>query len=274
MTHLTVGDAFPDIQLPNHNQRFRQVSGYTAPPEIGRRLGFKDGYPLIVIFYRGYFCPRDQQQFRMLVDFQDELNVNYCRMLSVAVQPSDVQAAFRAGLGANWDFLADVNREVVNQLGLLDRTEGEYADVARPYTFVLRPDLTIHSAYDGWYFVGRPTLEELRHDLREIMRGLSYYPYDVWDIDDVKQIRIPQTAWRDGIYDENLATETGIVHTFDIQSGNGMIQHNVTGDLIFFNFTSIPGEGYRTVRAGLQVRFEIVETATGLVARNILKLDN
>src|SRR3712207_8282086 len=33
------------------------------------------------------------------------------------------------------------------------------------------PILTIHRIYNGWFFVGRPTLEELRHDLREIMRS-------------------------------------------------------------------------------------------------------
>ena len=31
-------------------------------------------------------------------------------------------------------------------------------------TMLANPDL------DGWFFVGRPTLEELRHDLREIMQ--------------------------------------------------------------------------------------------------------
>jgi hypothetical protein len=38
---------------------------------------------------------------------------------------------------------------------------------------VLRPDLTMHKIYDGWFFVGRPTLEELRQDLREVMSGRS-----------------------------------------------------------------------------------------------------
>ena len=37
-------------------------------------------------------------------------------------------------------------------------------------TFSLYPDLTIHRIYNGWWFVGRPTLEELRQDLRAIMQ--------------------------------------------------------------------------------------------------------
>jgi hypothetical protein len=43
--------------------------------------------------------------------------------------------------------------------------------VAVPYTFSLAPDLTIHRVYNGWWYVGRPTLEELRQDFRELMQA-------------------------------------------------------------------------------------------------------
>ncbi len=38
---------------------------------------------------------------------------------------------------------------VICSLALLDETEGEYAGVSRPFTFVLRPELSIHRIYDG-----------------------------------------------------------------------------------------------------------------------------
>ena len=38
-----------------------------------------------------------------------------------------------------------------------------------PFTFALLPDLTIHRIFNGWYFVGRPTPEELRVTIRELM---------------------------------------------------------------------------------------------------------
>lgn len=205
----------------------------------------------------------------MLIEFQSELNVNYCNLVSVAVQSPDIQAAFRAGLGANWHFLCDTDRKVIRQIGILDNTEGEYADVSRPFTFVLKPDLTIHSIYDGWYFVGRPTLDELRHDLRDIMRQMSYYSYAAWDTDTVKKIRIPQAHWRDGIYDDKNVIQRGTIDSFNIQSGNGTIRVDNSDEIIFFNFTAIPGEGYRTLRTGTAVKFEVVENPTGRTARNI-----
>jgi hypothetical protein len=33
---------------------------------------------------------------------------------------------------------------------------------------VLRPDLTIHSEYNGYWYWGRPTLDELHRDLRTV----------------------------------------------------------------------------------------------------------
>ncbi|MCI0553087.1 MAG: hypothetical protein L0287_19240 [Anaerolineae bacterium] len=37
------------------------------------------------------------------------------------------------------------------------------------YTFILDRDRTIYKIYNGWWFVGRPTAEEIRMDLRALM---------------------------------------------------------------------------------------------------------
>lgn len=276
-SNLRVGDMFPDIELPNHQNEPTRLSQLTRPSLLDEKLSFLDGYPLILVFYRGFFCPRDQQQMRLLIQFQSELAVNYAKLAAISVDPPIVQAAFRAGLGAQWSFLSDEQRYVIRQIDILDETEGEYAYRAQPYTFVLRPDLTIHSIYNGWYFVGRPTLEELRRDLRAIMEMLSYYRYEVWDTPVVRRIRIPQHEWASGapaLGANGLSVARGVVRWFDRASGNGVITRDDTGDEVFFNFTAIPGEGYRTVRAGMPVLFEVVENPTGLTARNIQPVTN
>ena len=134
-TNPQAGDAFPDFELPDHHKRPRRLSGYTRPSPLDERLGFDDGYPLIVVFGRGFFCPRDGEQMRGLVRFQSELAVNYCKLLTVSADPPKVGAAFRAGLGAEWPFLSDEKRDVIRALDILDKTEGEYAGVSRPFTF-------------------------------------------------------------------------------------------------------------------------------------------
>jgi len=269
--NLKIGDKFPDFELPNHNGKLASLSKFTAPPLIDQRLGFPDGYPLIVIFNRGFFCPRDQQQLKLLVPFQDELRVNFGRLITISVDQPKVQAAFRAGLGAGWTFLSDGERKLIKELDILDETEGEYAYCALPYTYLLKPDLTVFKIYNGWYFVGRPTIEELRQDLRSIMSELSYYSYDAYNTDHVKKIRVPQQTWQDGTPQLGATgneVKSGQIKQFDINSGNGMILA-ADGPEYFFNFTAIPGEGYRTVRVGQKVKFEIVDTKTGSVAFNI-----
>jgi len=271
-TNLAVGDHFPDFDCLNQDHELINLSSFTKPGLLDQHLGFTDGYPLILVFYRGFFCPRDRQQFLQLVQFQRELAVNYCKLATVSVDPPIVQAAFRAGLGAEWPFLCDENRTVIKQINILDETEGEYAYRAQPYTFVLRPDLTIHKIYNGWFFVGRPTIEELRHDLRAIMEQRSDYLYETYNSPEVKQIRIPQQEWANGappLGANGLPVKQGVIRWFDLKLGNGMIARDDGGEDVFFNFTAIPGEGYRTLSAGTLVQFELVDGKLGVTARNV-----
>jgi cold shock CspA family protein/peroxiredoxin len=274
-TYLQVNDPFPDIALPNHENQLKHLSDFTRPSLLDRHLGFLDGYPLILVFFRGFFCPRDQQQMRQLVQFQHELAVNYGKLVAVSADPPLVQAAFRAGLGAQWTFLSDEQRTVIKQINILDETEGEYAYRAQPYTFVLRPDLHLHAIYNGWYFVGRPTNEELRRDLRAIMETRSDYRYEVYDTPEVRQIRIPQQEWADGappLGATGLSVARGVIRWFDLNAGVGMIARDGSDDDVFFHFTALPGQGYRTIRPGTVVKFEIVESRNGLTARNIQQI--
>ena len=70
-TNLRAGDAFPDFDLPDHRKKPRRISSFVQPSPMDEKVGFMDGYPLILVFGRGVFCPRDQQQMRQLVTFQD-----------------------------------------------------------------------------------------------------------------------------------------------------------------------------------------------------------
>ena len=47
-----------------------------------------------------------------------------------------------------------------------------YHDPMIPHTLVLRSGLVIHSVYNGYWFWGRPSTEDLRRDLREVTREL------------------------------------------------------------------------------------------------------
>jgi peroxiredoxin len=109
-----------------------------------------------------------------LVEFQRELEINYCRVAVISTDAPEISAAFRAGLGATYTFLSDVGRRAVKKLDIVDETDQRHPRIAYPWSFSLGPDLAVHKIYDGGWFVGRPTLEELRQDLRAMM--LKYHP--------------------------------------------------------------------------------------------------
>ena len=151
--------AFPDLTLPDHAGNERRLSDLAA------------GDPVVLHTYRGWWCPKEQAFFRRLLGLQEAMEVGYARLVSVSVDPPPVSAAFRAGLGARWTFLCDPERTALEALGLRETTD-TVNDPYAPTVFTLYPDLTIRRVYDGYWFWGRPTLDELTADLRAISRAI------------------------------------------------------------------------------------------------------
>ena len=156
---LTEGARFPDLDLPDHTGRPRLLSELAG------------GDPVALLASRGWWCPKEQRYLRQLAGVQEEFEVAYARIVVVSVDPPEVQAAFRAGLGARFTFLSDAERRWLPELGLLETTDTLHHPY-RPAGFTLFPDLTIHGAYNGYWFWGRATMEELRRDMREITRAI------------------------------------------------------------------------------------------------------
>ena len=84
----SAGDVFPDLVLADHAGHERQLSDLVG------------GDPTVLQTYRGWWCPKEQAFMRRLVAFQDEVEVAYTNIVSVSVDSPEVEAAFRAGVGA------------------------------------------------------------------------------------------------------------------------------------------------------------------------------
>lgn len=152
---LSPGAQFPDLELPDHTGRARHLSEIAA------------GNPLALFTARGWWCPKEQRYMRELVQLQNEFEVAYSQIVVVTIDEPEVQSAFRAGLGARFTFLSDAGRLWIDRLGLLETTDTTHRPY-RPAAFTLFPDLTIHAAYNGYWYWGRATAEELRRDMRAI----------------------------------------------------------------------------------------------------------
>jgi cold shock protein len=65
---------------------------------------------------------------------------------------------------------------------------------------------------------------------------------------------------------------TGTVKWFDSKKGFGFIQGEQEGKDIFVHYTSIEGEGFRSLKDGEPVDFDLVESEKGLQAQHVRRM--
>jgi len=154
---IVPGATFPDYQLPDHLGRPRRLTE------------LQGGDPLVLVLSRGMFCPKDHRQHLNLVQLWPELRVGYAKLVTITTDGLRETNEFREQVSASWPFLSDPERVVQRDLDIVEYTDPAH-DPMVPHTFVLAPGLVIHAIYNGYWFFGRPTNEELRRDLREVTR--------------------------------------------------------------------------------------------------------
>ena len=156
---IVPGGTFPDYELPDQSGRRRKLS----------ELQGSD--PMILVLSRGHFCPKDRRQLRNLVELYPEIRVAYTKVVTISTDNLLETNEMRDALGAGWPFLSDPGRIVQKDLDIAEYTDSTHNPMI-PYTFVLEPGLRIHSAYNGYWYWGRPSNEDLRRDLREVTRTI------------------------------------------------------------------------------------------------------
>lgn len=159
------GLTFPDYELSDHTGKHRKLSELQA------------GDPMVLVLGRGGFCPKDRRQAEGLLQLHREMEVGYCRMVTITTDNITQTSEYRSGVGAHWPFLSDSRRLVQKDLDIAEYTDPVHNPMI-PHVVVLEPGLVIHKIYNGYWFFGRPTVEELRQDLRAV--GMKCRPD--WDI--------------------------------------------------------------------------------------------
>jgi CspA family cold shock protein len=66
--------------------------------------------------------------------------------------------------------------------------------------------------------------------------------------------------------------EVGSIKWFDGKKGFGFINRE-NGDDVFVHYSAIGGEGYRVLKDGQKVEFEVVQGKKGLEASNLTVVD-
>ncbi len=154
---IVPGALFPDYELTGHTGQRHKLSGLQGPD------------PLIVVLSRGSFCPKDRRQAERLVQLHREMEVGYCRLVTITTDNLLTTNEYRTGVGAHWPFLSDPARIVQKDLDIAEYTDPTNNPMI-PHTVVLEPGLIVFKIYNGYWYFGRPTIEELRQDLRAVLK--------------------------------------------------------------------------------------------------------
>jgi peroxiredoxin len=162
---IVPGAVLPDYELSDHTGKRRKLSELQGPD------------PMIVVLSRGSYCPKDRRQAEGLVQLHREMEVGYCRLVTISTDNLLETNEFRTGVAAHWPFLSDPGRKVQQDLEIAEYTDPMHNPMI-PHTIVLEPRLIVFKIYNGYWYFGRPTIEDLRHDLRDVSR--KYRPD--WDI--------------------------------------------------------------------------------------------
>ena len=148
-SEMIPGAVFPDYELSDHTGKHRKLS----------ELQQQD--PMVIVLSRGGYCPKDRRQHEGLVQLHRELEVGYCRLVTISTANLIETNEFRMGVDAHWPFLSDPARKIQSDLDIAEYTDKLHNPMI-PHTIVLEPGLIIYKIYNGYWFFGRPTLEELR----------------------------------------------------------------------------------------------------------------
>jgi peroxiredoxin len=174
---IVPGAVFPDYELADHTGTHRKLSDLQGLD------------PLILVLSRGSFCPKDRRQGESLLQLHHELEVGYCRLVTISTDNLITTNENRNGLGAHWPFLSDAGRKVQKDLDIAEYTDPTHNPMI-PYTIVLEPGLIVFKIYNGYWFFGRATMEELRQDLRAVLQKCR----PDWDITNPEM----KSAWERG----------------------------------------------------------------------------
>ena len=150
---------------------------------------------MVLILGRGGFCPKDRRQAEGLLQLHREMEVGYSRLVTITTDNLIATNEYRSGVGAHWTFLSDAGRVVQKDLDIAEYTDPSNNPMI-PHTIVLEPGRVVFKIYNGYWYFARPTLEELRQDLRSVLKKCR----PDWDITKPEL----RTAWergeKDGFY--------------------------------------------------------------------------
>lgn len=150
---VSVGQTMPDFTLPD---------GEGHPVSLS---GFRDRQPVLLLFYRGDWCPYCISQ---LEDFQGLLPVlNEYDIQLLAISPDNEATTKNTSrrFGQGYIFLSDTNRKITSELGIHSDK-----DLPHPSLFIVAKDGTLLWYYTSQDYKSRPSSLQMKQLLDQLFK--------------------------------------------------------------------------------------------------------
>src|ERR1700683_5102479 len=121
---IVPGAIFPDYELSDHAAKRRKLSELQGQ------------HPMVLVLSRGGFCPKDRRQAEGLVELHREIEVAYCRLVTISTDNITQTNETRSGVGAPWAFSPDAGRVIQKDLDIAQYTDSINNPMI-PHTIVL-----------------------------------------------------------------------------------------------------------------------------------------
>src|ERR1700676_4531494 len=83
---IVPGGLFPDYELSDHTAKRRKLSELQGQ------------HPMVLVLSRGGFCPKDRRQSELLVELHREIEVGYCRLVTISTDNVMETDEYRTGV--------------------------------------------------------------------------------------------------------------------------------------------------------------------------------
>jgi peroxiredoxin len=151
---LRSNDRAPDFRLPN------------ARGETVQLASLLEHGPVVLVFYRGGWCPFCNTQLRALRDVHDQIKELGATLVAVSPQRPDSSAAFADEAGLDFDVLSDVGGYVAADYGI----RFELSTDERELFLSVGNDLRKVNGSDAWLLVAPSTYVIARDGVIEYAR--------------------------------------------------------------------------------------------------------
>lgn len=132
---VAVGDPAPTFTLPN---------AVGEPVDLTERLATG---PVVIVFYRGAWCPICNTHLRSFQAGLDSIRARGASLLAISPQTPDDSLPFAERLELGFDVLSDVDQAVISEWNLRFPLPDALRDVYRTFDM----DLEVHNADGSWY---------------------------------------------------------------------------------------------------------------------------